>query len=99
MAPRLVVLVGFDGVQGLDLTGPLDVFAGARRSIERSGSRDRGYRVIVASPDGGPVCTTAGMTVLPEASLAGVAGRIDTLVVPGGEVTVDLASDQALVSG
>ena len=99
MAARLVVFVGYDGVQGLDLTGPLDVFAGAQRWVERAGSRgDRGYRTLVASPDGRPFRTTSGLTVVPDSALPEAGTAIDTVVVPGSDVAVELSCDPAIVT-
>lgn len=43
---RVIALLGFPGVQGLDLTGPMDVFAGARELVERTGRDDPGYRIV-----------------------------------------------------
>ncbi|GIH20117.1 transcriptional regulator [Rugosimonospora africana] len=92
-----MVLLGYDGVQGLDLTGPLDVFAGACEWVSRTGSADPGYRPMVASPDGGPFRTTAGMTVMPDTSLAAITGRLDTVVVPGGAAAVEPLGDRRIV--
>lgn len=80
MAQRTVLFVLFDGVQSLDLTGPLEVFAGAEK--HRPGT----YRIRTASLDGGPVRTSSGLTVVPDASLAEVPDP-HTLLVPGGEGT------------
>ncbi|WP_026127645.1 GlxA family transcriptional regulator [Nocardiopsis lucentensis] len=77
---REVVIVVFDGVQSLDVTGPLEVFAGAARAPEVD------YRVRVASLDGGVVTTSSGLGLVPSVPLARV-GRVDTLIVPGGEGT------------
>jgi transcriptional regulator GlxA family with amidase domain len=96
VAARLIVLVGFPGVQGLDLAGPMDVFAGAQELVERTGRSDRGYRVRVASLDGEPFRTRAGLSVLPDSALAAVPGPIDTLVVPGGDA-VAVTLDRPLV--
>ncbi|WP_222851139.1 GlxA family transcriptional regulator [Phytoactinopolyspora mesophila] len=94
MAPRLIVLAGFPGVQGLDLTGPMDTFAGAHELVERTGRDDPGYQVMVASPDGRPFRTRAGLSVLPDCSLATVPVHVDTLIVPGGDTDeVMLRSD------
>jgi transcriptional regulator GlxA family with amidase domain len=98
MAARTTVLIGYDGVQGLDLTGPLDVFAGAHRWVTATGSRDPGYRVIVTSPNGEPFRTNAGLAVLPEMSLADLSGPIDTVVVPGGDIAVTTDYDPAIVA-
>ncbi|MDH6620706.1 transcriptional regulator GlxA family with amidase domain [Streptomyces sp. SAI-135] len=80
MAQRTVLLVLFDGVQSLDVTGPLEVFAGAEQHTPGT------YRIRTASPDGAPVRTSSGLTVVPDEALA----RTDaphTLVVPGGQGT------------
>jgi transcriptional regulator GlxA family with amidase domain len=98
MGARQVVFVGYDGVQGLDVTGPVDVFAGAQRWVEQTGSRDPGYRVVVASLDGRPFRTTAGMTVLPELALDGIGEPIDTVVVPGGDVALGPTFDPGVAA-
>jgi transcriptional regulator GlxA family with amidase domain len=68
-----VQIVLFDGVQSLDVTGPLEVFTYAG-----------GYRVTTASVGGAPVRTSSGLRLLPDAALAEAP---DTLVVPGGQGT------------
>lgn len=91
---RNVVLLAYPGVQSLDLTGPMDVFAGAQELVERSGRDDRGYRVLVAGSDGRPLRTRSGLAVLPDCSLPNTPRDIDTLVVPGGDAeAVVLDSD------
>ncbi|MFB6850642.1 GlxA family transcriptional regulator [Streptomyces sp. NPDC056373] len=77
MAPRTVLAVLFDGLQSLDVTGPLEVFAGA--DVISPGA----YRIRTASLDGAPVRTTSGLTLVPDESLAG-ARDPDILLVPGG---------------
>src|SRR4051812_35729694 len=47
--PKLVLMPVFDGLQTLDLTGPLEVFTGASRYL---GSNH--YEVVTASVGGGP---------------------------------------------
>ncbi|ROO86621.1 AraC family transcriptional regulator with amidase-like domain [Actinocorallia herbida] len=81
MAARGVLIVLFDGVQSLDVTGPLEVFQGAAVAVPGA------YSVTTASPGGAAVRTTSGLRLLPDADLA----RVDaphTLVVPGGAGTV-----------
>ncbi|NEE06029.1 GlxA family transcriptional regulator [Streptomyces sp. SID7499] len=77
MAPRTVLAVLFDGLQSLDVTGPLEVFAGA--ALLSPGA----YRIRTASLDGAPVRTTGGLTLVPDESLAD-AKDPDILLVPGG---------------
>ncbi|MFG3322232.1 GlxA family transcriptional regulator [Streptomyces sp. NPDC048171] len=80
MAQRTVLVVLFDQVQSLDVTGPVEVFAGAERHTPGT------YRISTASLDGAPVRTSSGLTVVPDRSLADVPDP-DTLVVPGGQGT------------
>ena len=80
MPQRTVLLVLFDGVQSLDVTGPLEVFAGAE--LHTPGT----YRLRTASLDGAPVRTSSGLTLVPDQSLAD-APAPHTLLVPGGQGT------------
>jgi transcriptional regulator GlxA family with amidase domain len=77
---RTVLVVLFDGVQSLDVTGPLEVFAGAEKQTPGT------YRLRTASLDGAPVRTSSGLTLVPDESLAESADP-HTLLVPGGEGT------------
>ncbi len=76
---RLVVIVLFDGVDLLDVTGP-EVFSLARRETDDAA----GYEVVLAAETLEPVTTGAGVRVLPDLTFEEAAGRsIDTLIVPG----------------
>lgn len=77
MAQRTVLVVLFDGVQSLDVTGPVEVFAGAEQHTPGT------YRLCTASLDGAPVRTSSGLTVVPDGVLDG-APEPHTLLVPGG---------------
>ncbi|MFJ8820841.1 GlxA family transcriptional regulator [Streptomyces sp. NPDC102467] len=82
---RLVVIVLFDGVDLLDVTGPPEVFALVRRETGEA----TGYDVVLAAETPDPITTSAGVRLLPDATFAELAGRgIDTLLVPGS-VEVD----------
>jgi len=80
MAARTVLVVLFDGVQSLDVTGPVEVFAGADGLVPGS------YRIVTASLDGVPVRTSSGLTLVPDTALS-AAPVPDTLLVPGGHGT------------
>ncbi|MFJ3905296.1 GlxA family transcriptional regulator [Streptomyces sp. NPDC090025] len=92
-APRPLLMVLFDDVQSLDVTGPMEVFAGAARAVGAPGA----YPVRTASLDGRPVRSHGGLKLLPDTTLdAAVAdGPPHTLLVPGGEGT--RTPDPALV--
>jgi transcriptional regulator GlxA family with amidase domain len=79
-----VLLVGYNGVDGLDLFGPAEVFAAAGRRLDAPP-----YDVIIAASGGGSVTVTSGATVA-ASPLEGLRPRADdTVLVAGG-------SDQAI---
>ncbi|MFJ2609010.1 GlxA family transcriptional regulator [Streptomyces sp. NPDC091279] len=82
MTQHTVLVLLFDGVQSLDVTGPVEVFAGADTAAPGS------YRIRTASLDGAPVRTSSGLTLLPDGALADVP-EPHTLIVPGGIGTRD----------
>jgi len=75
-----IVLVGFDGVQGLDVFGPAEVFAAANRSLGRAK-----YRIVLASVAGGRVNSTSGIELRTRALERLVPHAEDTVLVVGGE--------------
>jgi len=80
MPQRTVLLVLFDGVQSLDVTGPLEVFTGAEQHTPGT------YHVRTASLEGGPVRTSSGLALVPDGALTAMPDP-DTLLVPGGQGT------------
>lgn len=74
------MIVGFDGVQTLDVTGPAEVFAAASRSVGRPV-----YRILVASIGGGDRTTSCGLTVRTHDHRRIRPRRGDTVLVAGGE--------------
>jgi transcriptional regulator GlxA family with amidase domain len=78
--PRKVVIVGYPGVQALDVVGPHDVFTSA--GLLTGG----GYDVVVGSIDGQPVQTASGLGFVaqPLGDPSNLEEPIDTVVVPGG---------------
>lgn len=91
---RPLVIVVFPGFQGLDLMGPLEVFAGANQELDRDD-----YEIVVAASRAGLVPTASGAHVLADISIADVRGPVDTLVVVGGDGTREALGDSALVAG
>jgi transcriptional regulator GlxA family with amidase domain len=93
--PRLrrVVIVAFDAVQALDVTGPSEVFSQADRAAV-----DRIYELELVAGEGRPVVTSSGLQLVPQHSLSECRGQIDTLVVAGGEGVRAAAQDECLVA-
>ncbi len=88
-----MVVLAFDGMQSLDLTGPVEVFDVATRH-----GIDPPYAIEVAGPADAPVVTSSGLRILPDRALAEVRGPIDTLVVAGGDGVYGQRDDVALVA-
>ncbi|MGH2853191.1 MAG: GlxA family transcriptional regulator [Solirubrobacteraceae bacterium] len=61
------------------------------------GGADRGYRTIVLSPDGAPVATSSGLTIVPHADIESAPAAIDTLLVAGGAGAERACADAALL--
>ena len=83
MTAREVLIVLYDGVQSLDVTGPLEVFTAGSRYQEARG-RGRAYVIRTGAADGKPITTTSGLTLVPHGDLPDSLAGVDTLVVPGG---------------
>jgi len=86
---RSVVIVGFEGVQALDLVGPFEVFTGATVCLAALGRPHDGYDVTIASLDGTPISTGTGLEIVAK-RLPDPWQPMDTVVLPGG-TGVDLA--------
>jgi transcriptional regulator GlxA family with amidase domain len=80
---RRVLMVLFDGVQSLDVTGPVEALTVANRWRKSRGAAP-GYAIRTASLGGRAVRTTSGLGLLPDADLASVSVAPDLLLVPGG---------------
>jgi transcriptional regulator GlxA family with amidase domain len=80
---RSVVLVGFQGVQALDLVGPFEVFTGATLGLAATGRHDDGYAVTIATAGGDSVSTGTGLEIVAR-PLPDPTEPVDTVVLPGG---------------
>ena len=96
MTGRTVVILTYPGVQSLDVTGPFEVFAGARRAAHACGI-DAGYDVRLVADEAGLVTTDSGIS-LAVTGLPGPGLRPDTLLVPGGSGVDRARRDGALVA-
>jgi transcriptional regulator GlxA family with amidase domain len=85
MSVRTVLILLFDGVQSLDVTGPLEVFDSAKDHLASRGAPTR-YQIRIASLGAATVTSSSGLGLVPDADLRTLSGAgIDTIVVPGGE--------------
>lgn len=77
--PRTVVVPVYDGVDLLDLAGPLEVFTAADR-VAGGGQ----YSLLVVAPAPGAIHTFTGVSLNVDSSFGAVPSEFDTLLVPGG---------------
>jgi transcriptional regulator GlxA family with amidase domain len=75
-----VALVGYDGVQSLDLVGPWEVFSMANNYAGR-----RVYAPVMASPNGGDILSNSGLRMAGTVALADLPDDLDTVLVGGGD--------------
>jgi transcriptional regulator GlxA family with amidase domain len=92
------VILLFAGVQSLDVTGPLEVFAAAERLLAAAGRTARGYEVRTLSADGEPLQTSSGLTIVPDGCLDEAPAKLDTLIVPGGRGARRVVDDESLLA-
>lgn len=92
---RSVVILGFAGVQALDLVGPFEVFTGASRYLQDKGRE--GYDAMVVTLDGEPATTGTGLALVAQ-PLPDPREPIDTLVLPGGIGVHDAKTNLDLVN-
>jgi transcriptional regulator GlxA family with amidase domain len=79
---RVIDVLIFPGVQVLDVTGPVQVFASANDFVAESGGAPP-YRLRLVAQDAGGVTATAGVGLAAE-PLSRRGEALDTLIVAGG---------------
>jgi transcriptional regulator GlxA family with amidase domain len=94
MPARRIVVVVYPNLQSLDAVGPIEVFSTANREAERVE-----YTTELVASTGSTVRATSGLVFGIDHRLGGVRGDIDTLVVAGGDGTVEAMRDRALLDG
>jgi transcriptional regulator GlxA family with amidase domain len=91
-----VVLLAYDDMNLLDLSGPLQALSTA--SKRHSGNGTALYETIVASATGGLITTSAGLPVMTVSIAALDDLSIDTLIAPGGCKGQEFQAPPALVN-
>jgi transcriptional regulator GlxA family with amidase domain len=95
--PLRVALFAYPGIQGLDLSGPLEMFARASRLLRDEKRAQRGYAVTVVATERGPIAASSGFRFLPDTTFRELRGNVDTLVVVGGTGVNAVVADQSVV--
>lgn len=91
---RPIGIVAFDGVELLDLTGPMDAFGLTNIEIQRTGiSREPVYPIKVIAKRPGLVTSSCGLRIHADFAFDDDLDRIDTLLIPGSPDVSSLLSD------
>lgn len=98
MRHRTVVIVVFDGVQGLDVFGPADVFYFANYLAEQAGEETIPYTIEIAAETVGPVRTASGPLIHADRSISDPDLRPDVLLVAGGLAVEEAASNTDFIT-
>src|SRR5260370_41931623 len=79
-----ILLLAFPNGQLLDISGPLQMFAGANDELSR-----QTYRIEIAAPQAGPFTTSSGVRLVADVPFAQITNkrlaRTHTLITVGGE--------------
>ncbi|MGB7243403.1 MAG: DJ-1/PfpI family protein [Sulfitobacter sp.] len=87
--PRTIDVLLFDGVNMLDVSGPVQAFKTAKLNGRRK------YRMRYVSPNGDPVTACCGITLVADRPLATGSESAD-LLIPGGVGVDELIKNQAV---
>lgn len=89
-AQLTVAILAMPGVQLLDASGPLDVFAEANRQAGRIA-----YRLLLIACDPGPLMSSSGARLLPDTWIGADSEPFDTLLIAGtpGAANEDMRPD------
>jgi transcriptional regulator GlxA family with amidase domain len=94
---RPVGIVTYPGVEIIDLTGPMEVFAFANVGLQRSGVfSEPAYPMQVLAAEPGPVKSSCGLQIIADKAYSDVRDGIDTLLIAGTPDVSCLLCDPAL---
>jgi transcriptional regulator GlxA family with amidase domain len=90
---RTVAILALPGVQLLDVSGPLDVFAEANVQARREV-----YRLLVVASKSGEIVSSSGTRLMPDRIIgAALRESIDTLLVAGCPNAADMSPPSAVI--
>src|SRR5262249_15661538 len=92
MVDRKVAIVIHEGVQALDVAGPVDVFAEANGFVDVG----QGYQTVLVAADRKPLRASNGMQISADLSFADVKEKFDILLVAGGPMLPEAEPDHEL---
>jgi transcriptional regulator GlxA family with amidase domain len=89
---RQVAIVIHEGVQALDVAGPLDVFSEANGFL----ADGEGYGITVIGREARPMRASNGLVLTPEMDLADAASLFGTVLIAGGPGLPEAPEDPAI---
>ncbi len=92
MARRDVALIVYDGVQALDVAGPLDVFAAANGFVPEAD----GYNLFLVAETKQPIQSSGGMLITAHLTFDEACRPFNTVLVAGGQVLPDADKNEAM---
>jgi transcriptional regulator GlxA family with amidase domain len=96
MKPNILIgLIGFDGVNALDIVGPSEAFATAGRADPMRRDSGSAYEICLLGCTAAAFSSESGMRFLPRCALAD-APPLDTIIIPGGWGVRETATLQLL---
>src|SRR5580700_2847688 len=87
-----VAILAPPGVQLLDVSGPLDVFAEANVQARREV-----YRLIIVGRTKGPIHSSSGARLVPDLAIGDSVDKLDTLLVAGCPNAAEIQPDVAVI--
>ena len=92
MKPRIIAIVAMPGVQLLDVSGPLDVFAEANVQARREV-----YRLLIVAKTMAHIRSSSGARLVPDLAIRDAVEKFDTLLVAGCPNAADVRPDVAVI--
>lgn len=90
MTQRRIGILGYDGMQALDLVGPAEAFAAVRGRSDQA--RDRAaapvYEIVIIGLTGKRIVAETGLTLQADTT-SSMSMRLDTVIIPGGRAMRD----------
>ena len=92
---RTIVIVGYDGIELLDATGPIEVFETVNKCMRENGDAGPTYAISILAESPGVFATSSGLKLIADAAWHDCPEEIDTLIVVG---STDQYLDNALAN-
>ncbi|HEY8793362.1 MAG TPA: DJ-1/PfpI family protein [Gemmatimonadaceae bacterium] len=91
MSQRRIGILGYDGIQALDLVGPAEAFAAVRNDAD--GSTESAYDIVIIGLTGRRFRSETGLTMQADTTVS-KSIRLDTMIIPGGRTMRESETSQ-----